>query len=60
MIIRDLAIVARGDTRATFANIVWEEQPYPEQVLTFEVLAGTFTAMKTLRSRVKNSARMRF
>jgi len=38
MIIRDLAIAARGDTRATFANIIWEEQPYPEQVLTFEVL----------------------
>ena len=38
MIIHDLAITARGDTRVIFANIIWEEQPYPEQVLTFEVL----------------------
>src|ERR1700747_2330927 len=38
MIIRNLAIATRVDTRVTFANIVWEDQPYPEQVLTFEVL----------------------
>jgi hypothetical protein len=38
MIIRNLAIATRGDTRVTFATIVWEEQPFPEQVLAFEVL----------------------
>ncbi len=40
MIIRNLATATRADTRITFATIVWEEQPYPEQVLTFEVLCG--------------------
>ena len=38
MIIRNLAIATRVDTRVTFENIVWEDQTYPEQVLTFEVL----------------------
>ena len=40
MIIRDLAMFARADRRMTFATVVWEEQPFPEQLLTFEVICG--------------------
>jgi hypothetical protein len=38
MIIRNLASVAHADTRTIFATVVWEEQPFSEQVLAFEVL----------------------
>ncbi len=36
MIIRNLGITAEGTRIASSADIVWEDQPYPEQVLTFE------------------------
>ena len=39
MIIRDLAI-AVANTRITSATIVWEDRPYPEQALSFEVEDG--------------------
>jgi hypothetical protein len=39
MIIRDLAI-AVANTRITSATVVWEDRPYPEQALSFEVEDG--------------------
>jgi hypothetical protein len=40
MIIRNLTMLARADRRTTFATVEWEEQPFPEQVLAFEILCG--------------------
>jgi hypothetical protein len=36
MIIRNLAIAAEGTRITSTADVVWEDQPYPEQVLRFE------------------------
>ena len=40
MIIRNLAMTTNADTRITFGTVVWEDQAYPEQVLTFETIDG--------------------
>jgi hypothetical protein len=40
MIIRNLAIAAEGTRITSSADVVWEEQPYPEQVLNFETDDG--------------------
>lgn len=42
MIIRNLAVVV-ADTRIISATIEWEDQPYPQQVLEFEIDDGEAT-----------------
>jgi hypothetical protein len=50
MIIRNLA-VAVADTRRISATIEWEDQPYPQQVLEFEINDGDATAKCWLDDR---------
>jgi hypothetical protein len=40
MIIRNLAIAVNGEIRVSSATVVWEDQPYREQVLRFEIRDG--------------------
>jgi hypothetical protein len=40
MIIRDLAIAVNGEMRVSSASVAWEDQPYREQVLRFEIHDG--------------------
>jgi hypothetical protein len=40
MIIRNLAMAVNGEMRATSATVAWEDQPYDEQVLRFEIHDG--------------------
>src|SRR6516225_1855907 len=47
MIIRNLA-TAVANTRITSATIEWEDQPYPEQVLEFEINDGEITDARQL------------
>ena len=50
MIIRNLA-VAVADTRRISATIEWEDQPYPQQVLEFEINDGDATTKCGLDER---------
>ena len=45
MIIRTLA-TAVADTRIISATIEWEDRPYPEQVLEFEINDGGLTELQ--------------
>ena len=47
MIIRNLAI-AVADTKITSATVEWEDQPYPDQVLEFEINDGEITDARQL------------
>jgi hypothetical protein len=42
MLIRDLALTATGGTRIFSATVVWEDQNFPDRVVTFEIEDNPF------------------